>query len=164
MVARKLSEAQVLNLIADIPDPEIPVITIKELGMLQGVKLTDKGYVVTITPTYTGCPAMGMLEDQVKERLHDHGIDDVVVEMVYYPAWTTDWLSEEAREKMRRYGISPPEKAHCNSDACGMLEMVCCPVCSSANTFLISKFGSTACKALYKCNNCGEPFEHFKCH
>lgn len=82
MVARKFNETQVLKLISDIPDPEIPVVTIKELGMLQGVRLTDKGYVVTITPTYTGCPAMGMLEDQVKERLHDHGIDDVVVEMV----------------------------------------------------------------------------------
>lgn len=164
MVKTKLTEDEVLHIISAIPDPEIPVITIKELGMLQSVKLTQQGYLVTITPTYTGCPAMGMLELQVKELLHEHGVDDVEVEMVYNPAWTTDWLTDEAREKMRRYGISPPQRARCHSDTCGMLEMICCPLCNSANTSLISKFGSTACKALYKCKNCGEPFEHFKCH
>jgi ring-1,2-phenylacetyl-CoA epoxidase subunit PaaD len=164
MVRVRLTDNQVLDLISDIPDPEIPVITIRELGMLQGVKSVDDHYVVTITPTYTGCPAMGMLEDQIRERLHEFGIDNVKVDLVYHPNWTTDWISEEARDKMRRYGISPPEKAQCNSELCGSLEMVHCPICNSSNATLISKFGSTACKALYKCGSCGEPFEHFKCH
>lgn len=164
MVNLKFTSNQVMNFISDIPDPEIPVISIRELGMLQGVKQVNDGYVVTITPTYTGCPAMGMLEQEIRERLLEHGIDKVIVDLVYDPAWTTDWISEEAREKMRRYGISPPEKAKCHSETCGNLELVRCPICNSSNTSLISKFGSTACKALYKCGSCGEPFEHFKCH
>ena len=164
MVKTHLHSQEILSLLSDIPDPEIPVITIMELGMLRSVKETSDGYVVTLTPTYTGCPAMGMLEDLIKEKLHEHGIDNVAVEMVYTPAWTTDWLSDEAKEKMRRYGISPPSKTSCISSIGKTEEVVACPHCRSTNVQLISRFGSTACKSLYSCQSCKEPFEHFKCH
>lgn len=165
MVNSTQSEQALFNILAEIPDPEIPVITINDLGMLRAVKYTNNGCLVTITPTYTGCPAMGMLEDQIKKKLHDNGIKNVTIETVYSPAWSTDWISEEAKDKMRLYGIAPPEKkANCGSCNVGKKEIVHCPICHSSNTQLISKFGSTACKALFKCNSCKEPFEHFKCH
>lgn len=149
--------------IAGIPDPEIPVITIKDLGILRGVKYSDGNYEVTITPTYTACPAMQMISDEIVGTLKTKGISNVRVKLTYSPAWTTDWIKPEAREKLRTYGIAPPRHSSC-SKAGGISEHPLCPRCRSANTSLISRFGSTACKALYRCNNCHEPFDYFKCH
>ena len=149
MVTTHLNTQDVFNLIAGIPDPEIPVITIQDLGILRDVKLIDDTCVVTITPTYTACPAMGMIEDQIKEILSGHGINKVKVELTYTPAWTTDWLSQEAKTKLKNYGIAPPSHSSCTK-LFGPAEVVICPQCNSKHTTLISRFVSTACKALYK--------------
>jgi ring-1,2-phenylacetyl-CoA epoxidase subunit PaaD len=125
--------------------------------------MEDETCIVTITPTYTACPAMKMIEGQVREILSGHGVKQVVVETVYSPAWTTDWLSTEAKMKLKQYGIAPPMHSSC-AKLTDAAEVVTCPRCNSKNTSLISRFGSTACKALYKCNACEETFDFFKCH
>ncbi len=153
-----LSKEEIYSLLSEIPDPEIPVITIEELGILRKVELTSGGCEVTITPTYTGCPAMQMIEDQIKEILHSKGIGFVNVKITYSPAWTTDWLSSEAKLKLKKYGISPPLAS---IDTISFLQ---CPHCNSFNTEIISEFGSTACKGLYRCNDCKEAFDYFKSH
>ena len=163
MVILKHTVEEVYNLISEIPDPEIPVITIKDLGILRDVKLVDDNYVVTITPTYTACPAMKMIEGQIKEILSGRGIDNVRVKLTYTPAWTTDWLSATAKAKLQKYGIAPPMHSSCNK-VFSSVEMALCPRCNSKNTDLISRFGSTACKALYICKDCKETFDLFKCH
>jgi ring-1,2-phenylacetyl-CoA epoxidase subunit PaaD len=132
-----LSKEEIFSLLSSIPDPEIPVISIDELGILRKIDITSGGCEVTITPTYTGCPAMQMIEDQIKEILQANGIGSVTVKMTYSPAWTTDWISPEAREKLRRYGISPP---HPSLDTVTFIQ---CPNCNSFNTEIISNFGST---------------------
>lgn len=163
MVDTSANTEKIYNWISNIPDPEIPVISIADLGMLRRVEYRDENYIVTITPTYTACPAMKMIEDEIIEKLHKQNVDNVKVDLVYTPAWTTDWISEAAKLKLRKYGISPPQHSSCSkvfvSD-----KSVACPRCNSKNTEVISKFGSTACKSLYKCNSCKEPFEYFKCH
>ncbi len=163
MVIENQNIEKVYNLISGIPDPEIPVITIQDLGILRDVKFLNGEYVVTITPTYTACPAMGMIEDQIKEILFSNGIKNVKVELTYSPTWTTDWISQEAKVKLKNYGIAPPNHSSCNK-LFNSVEMVVCPRCNSKHTELISRFGSTACKALYKCNDCKETFDLFKCH
>lgn len=151
------------SFISGIPDPEIPVISIKELGILRGIDFVNNDYVITITPTYTACPAMGLIETQVKEELSRHGINNVKVNLTYSPAWTTDWIDEDAKKKLKNYGIAPPLHT-----SCGKLTSkntpIRCPHCNSINTQIISYFGSTACKSLYSCADCKEPFEYFKCH
>lgn len=150
-------------MLGTIPDPEIPVISIKELGMLRDVVYKNGEYVVTITPTYTACPAMGLIEDQIKEKLSSFGISNVKINLAYSPAWTTDWMSEEAKQKLKKYGIAPPQHSSC-SKVFASVEKLHCPHCNSSDTSIISRFSSTACKALYRCNVCKEPFEYFKCH
>ncbi len=150
--------------IADIPDPEIPVITIKDLGILRGVDYEDGNYEILITPTYTACPAMQLIETQIKEVLSAKGVHNVKVNLTYSPAWTTDWLTEETKEKLRRYGVAPPRHSSCSKAYGAVQPKTHCPRCNSINTNLISRFGSTACKAYHKCNNCMETFEGFKCH
>ncbi|MFN5844176.1 MAG: 1,2-phenylacetyl-CoA epoxidase subunit PaaD, partial [Flavobacteriia bacterium] len=118
---------------------------------------------VTITPTYSGCPAMKMIEEQIIEKLNEKGIDEVSVDLVLSPAWTTDWISESGREKLREYGIAPPENEVDKSVLFAEPTVVPCPLCGSRNTRMISLFGSTACKAQYQCNECLEPFDYFKC-
>ncbi len=165
MVTKKFTREDIFKLLSFIPDPEIPVVSIKEMGMLRDVILSDEGCEVIITPTYTGCPAMGMIEDDIKRTLSENGVPSVKVKLVYAPAWTTDWMSLEAKDKMRKYGIAPPMSSACTKlTAYGKHEFIKCPHCNSTNTELISMFGSTACKALYKCEHCKEPFEYFKCH
>ena len=127
------------------------------------VKIEDDKVKVFITPTYSGCPAMKAIENDISDILRKHDINSFEVKTVFSPVWTTDWISDEAKERLRKYGISPPEKS--TSDKNILLNKhVRCPQCNSENTTLISQFGSTACKALYKCNDCLEPFDHFKCH
>lgn len=156
---------RIVNLLSDIPDPEIPVISIVELGVIRDVKdLGNDSVEVIITPTYSGCPAMKQMEDDVISKLKENGFKTVNVKMVYSPAWTTDWLSEEAKLKLQKYGIAPPEETTTDkSFITGKHKAVTCPRCKSKNTLLVSQFGSTACKALYKCSDCLETFDYFKC-
>lgn len=165
MVTIVYSPEDIYNMLSFIPDPEIPVVSIREIGMLRDVRITDEGCEVILTPTYTGCPAMGMIEEDIKQVLAEKGVSNVNVKLVYAPAWTTDWMSPEAKEKMRQYGIAPPVASACNHVMKpGAPVLVKCPRCNSTHTQMVSMFGSTACKALYKCESCKEPFEYFKCH
>ncbi len=153
MVIHSHTAEEIFQALSEIPDPEIPVITIADLGILRKVELNDETVTVQITPTYSGCPAMKMIEDQIHERLHAMGFEKISIDLVFSPAWTTDWMSDEAKEKLRKFGIAPPVQKQVN-----------CPHCGSLRVQLVSQFGSTACKSLYKCLDCKEPFDHFKCH
>ena len=147
-----------------VPDPEVPVLTIADLGVLRDVTVDDDGAVeVTITPTYSGCPAMDTIRADVEHALREAGFDAVRVRTVLAPAWTTDWMTEEGRRKLKTYGIAPPAPKAARRALFG-LEAVACPRCGSADTELTSEFGSTACKALYRCVACREPFDYFKPH
>jgi ring-1,2-phenylacetyl-CoA epoxidase subunit PaaD len=161
---QQINTDQIFNLLSEIPDPEIPVINISELGILREVKWDGDTCVVVITPTYSGCPAMKMIEDDIRIKLKELGIEKIKVELVYSPAWTTDWINEEAREKLRAYGIAPPQHTSVDKGVLlGKPRHLKCPQCKSENVEMISQFGSTACKALYRCNDCKEPFDYFKC-
>ncbi|MBS1636641.1 MAG: phenylacetate-CoA oxygenase subunit PaaJ [Bacteroidetes bacterium] len=158
------SPGHILSILQQVPDPEIPVISIVELGVIRDIQVNGSAVEVKITPTYSGCPAMKQIEDDVRAILKKEGFEEVIVKTVFDPPWTTDWIPEEAKEKLRRYGIAPPE--HTTQDKSwltGKQKTVLCPRCRSANTQLISQFGSTACKALYQCKDCLEPFDYFKC-
>jgi len=163
MVVPTFSKAAILRILSAIPDPEIPVVNITEMGMLRDVVIGDSGYEIIITPTYSGCPAMSLIEQDIKMTLEASGVRPVTVRLVQEPAWTTDWMSEEAKEKLRKYGIAPPLHSSCSQDVFAH-NVITCPRCHSTDTIMLSRFGSTACKSLYKCNECKEPFEYFKCH
>lgn len=159
-----ISETEkIFKLISTIPDPEIPVISIADLGILRSVEEDGDKIIIKITPTYSGCPAMNVIENEIKQTLKNNGIENSEVKIVYSPVWTTDWINEEAKEKLRQYGISPPGKRNPKNLLSGDRETAC-PRCGSKDVKLVSQFGSTACKALYKCNSCLEPFDLFKCH
>ncbi len=161
---RATQEERIWGLLESVTDPEIPVLSLVDLGVARRVEVSDDGVEVTITPTYSGCPAMDTMEVDIRRTLRDNGYGQVQIKRVLSPAWTTDWLSEAGREKLRAYGIAPPE--HTTSDKGALLGRtvtVTCPRCGSRNTELVSQFGSTACKALYKCTECLEPFDYFKC-
>jgi ring-1,2-phenylacetyl-CoA epoxidase subunit PaaD len=155
---------EIRKLLSSIPDPEIPVITIADLGVLREVKWNGDVLEVAITPTYSGCPAMKMIEQDILALLKTKGLDKVKVSLVYSPAWTTDWINDEAREKLRVYGIAPPAHSTVDKSALtGKPKHLACPRCKSEHVEMVSQFGSTACKALYKCLDCLEPFDYFKC-
>lgn len=161
----KYTKEQIWALLSEIPDPEIPVITIEELGVLRKVEIQSKKVIISITPTYSGCPAMKAFEDDIKSKLIENNITNFEIKIVNSPAWTTDWMSEKTKQKLEEYGIAPPVSG---SQDKGFLfksgpKTVRCPQCKSTNTSLKSQFGSTACKALYTCNDCLEPFDYFKC-
>lgn len=159
-----VSKTDIYSLLSEIPDPEIPVINILELGVLREVNVSGNNVEVVITPTYSGCPAMKQIEQDIISTLHSAGIKDVKIKMVYHPAWTTDWISDSAKEKLRLYGIAPPEKTTSDKGALiGKQKVLACPRCGSKNTVMISQFGSTACKALFQCSDCKEAFDYFKC-
>lgn len=155
---------KIKSLLETLPDPEIPVISIVELGIVKDVIVEGKKAKIKITPTYSGCPAMKQIEDDIKSLLQEKGYE-TTIEMVYSPAWTTDWISDFAKEKLRKYGIAPPEHSTIDKRVLMGLQKreVACPQCKSTNTEMISQFGSTACKSLYKCLDCKEPFDYFKC-
>ena len=155
----KPETAQLYELLSSVVDPEIPVLTLQDLGVLRDVSITDGEVNVTITPTSAGCPAMGARRSDIESTLAESGYKHVVVQQSLSPAWSTDWMSERGREKLRDYGIAPPLSTACGQSA-GQIE---CPQCNSAEVKLISEFGSTACKALYQCQDCREPFDYFKC-
>lgn len=158
------NKEHILSLISEIPDPEIPVITIAELGVIRDVIVDGDNVEIKITPTYSGCPAMKRMEDDIRSVLKSNGVENLKITTVYSPPWTTDWIPEKAKEKLRAYGIAPPEKTtEDKSWLTGKSKVILCPRCRSKNTKLISQFGSTACKALYQCQDCLEPFDYFKC-
>jgi ring-1,2-phenylacetyl-CoA epoxidase subunit PaaD len=148
---------------AKVVDPEIPVLTIADLGVLRGVSVTDGRVEVAITPTYSGCPAMNMIALEIEIALEREGISNLTVQTVLSPAWTTDWMSEDGRRKLREYGIAPPQAGSGRRALFGV-EQVACPQCGSRDTEVLSEFGSTSCKALWRCRACREPFDYFKCH
>ncbi len=158
------SNEHILQLLSEIPDPEIPVISIVELGVIRKVQLNSDSTEITITPTYSGCPAMKQMEDDIYKKLGEHNYPNIQIKTTYSPAWTTDWLTTETKNKLRVYGIAPPEEStHDKSFLTGKPKTITCPRCKSQQTHMISQFGSTACKALYKCDNCLEAFDYFKC-
>ncbi|HOZ86592.1 MAG TPA: phenylacetate-CoA oxygenase subunit PaaJ [Bacteroidia bacterium] len=155
---------EIYTLLNEIPDPEIPVISVVDLGVIRNISISEKTVDVEITPTYSGCPAMKQIEDDVKKKLKAHGFETVNITTTYTPPWTTDWLSDAAKLKLQKYGIAPPEEStNDKSFLTGSPKLITCPRCKSKNTVMVSQFGSTACKALYKCNDCLEAFDYFKC-
>jgi len=148
---------------AGVVDPEIPVLTIADLGVLRAVTVSDGHIEVAITPTYSGCPAMNMIALEIELALEREGFSKPKVRTVLSPAWTTDWMSEEGRRKLEAFGIAPPEPKSSRRALFG-LQAVKCPQCGSDTTELLSEFGSTSCKALWRCKSCREPFDYFKCH
>jgi len=152
VTAKTIDEAAIMAVLARIPDPEIPVLTITDLGIVRGFA-TDPPRVM-ISPTYTGCPATVAIEMMIREALDRAGFEEVHIERVLFPPWSTDWISKEGREKLHAYGIAPPTAG----------EVAACPQCGSTETEEVSRFGSTPCKAQWRCKSCLEPFERFKCH
>jgi ring-1,2-phenylacetyl-CoA epoxidase subunit PaaD len=154
------TKQKILSILAEVSDPEIPVLTIMDMGILRDIKINADQVEVIITPTYSGCPAMDAISMDIRLKLIEHGYKNVRVTSVLSPAWTTDWMTDEGKRKLKAYGIAPPISL---SDGASDREIEC-PQCHSHHTKLISQFGSTACKALYQCNDCKEPFDYFKCH
>ncbi|MEM6461611.1 MAG: 1,2-phenylacetyl-CoA epoxidase subunit PaaD [Pseudomonadota bacterium] len=149
---------------ASVPDPEIPVVTVEDLGILRSIELDPDGSIVaSVTPTYSGCPATQMIQQMVLEALQRSGFENARVETVLSPAWSTDWISDAGKEKLRAYGIAPPQQSSNSKRALFGETAVNCPHCGASNTERVSEFGSTPCKALYRCNSCREPFDYFKC-
>lgn len=146
-----------------VSDPEVPVLSVVDLGVVRSVKLNGNAAEIVITPTYSGCPAMRVIEEDIRVKLAENGISNLTVTTVLSPAWTTDWLSENGRKKLKEYGIAPPEHEVDKSVLFAEPTIVPCPLCNSRNTKMVSQFGSTACKAHYQCNDCLEPFDYFKC-
>ena len=151
-VVRQIDEAAITAVLEHVPDPEIPVLSILDLGIVRGVAADPPR--VLVTPTYTGCPATVAIEQMIRIALDQAGYSDVHIERVLFPAWTTDWITERGRERLKAYGIAPPSPSATAE----------CPLCGSTETVEVSRFGSTPCKAQWRCNQCLEPFDRFKCH
>jgi ring-1,2-phenylacetyl-CoA epoxidase subunit PaaD len=168
----KNTKESVFRILEGIHDPEIPVLSITDLGILRQIILDgpDEGFQskvrIIITPTYSGCPAMDMIRKQIHFEMLGAGYTNVVIESQLSPAWTTDWMSETGKQKLKSFGIAPPNPTQqvCQTRLFHQEEAIQCPHCNSYHTQLISQFGSTPCKALYRCLNCSEPFDYFKCH
>lgn len=158
------SPERVWNWLREVPDPEIPVISVVDLGIVRDVALEDDELVVTVTPTYSGCPATEVIARDIEQALRDHGLERFRLETRISPPWTTDWISDAGREHLEEYGIAPPPKVEAlRGRLRGSAIPVECPRCGSTNTIRVSEFGSTPCKAHYKCGDCLEPFDFFKC-
>lgn len=157
-----VTKESILSLLDEVCDPEIPVLSLADLGVLRGVDYLNGQWHITITPTYSGCPAIKTMEDDILLKLKKHGIE-AKVDLVLSPAWTTDWLSESGRKKLKEFGIAPPENEVDKSVLFAAPTVVPCPKCGSRETKMVSQFGSTACKAHYQCLSCLEPYDYFKC-
>jgi len=170
MVQEQISIEQIFHWLAEIPDPEIPVLSVLDLGIVRNVayfpgdEVHKSSATITITPTYSGCPAMDVIGMNIRMALMGRGINRVNIEQQLSPAWTTDWITEDGKRKMSEFGIAPPQRK--SKDIQGLFEedVVPCPRCHSVHTEMISRFGATSCKSMYRCMDCKEPFEHFKCH
>lgn len=166
------STSEVWDWLAQVPDPEIPVISLTDLGIIRDVAWDDETLVVTVTPTYSGCPATSIINLDIEMALRDRGVENIRLERQLSPPWTTDWISQEGREKLRDYGIAPPiDGTAADGVVAGRIArmtgatnlVIACPRCGSTNTSKVSQFGSTPCKASYRCSDCLEPFDYFKC-
>jgi ring-1,2-phenylacetyl-CoA epoxidase subunit PaaD len=163
------STQKIYNILEEVCDPEIPVLSILDMGIVRDVIVSSDSVEIVITPTYSGCPAMDAIAFDIKLKLAERGYTKVKVSYVLSPAWTTDWMTISGKNKLKEYGIAPPLDSVVNNDRLKKLlfeeeDNIICPRCNSSNTKLLSQFGSTACKALYQCNDCKEPFDYFKCH
>lgn len=158
--------AKIWQLLEMVMDPEVPVLSVVDLGIIRGITLNGDAVEIIITPTYTGCPAMDVIAFQIKMQLLVAGYSSVTLRTILSPAWTTDWMSESGKDKLKAYGIAPPnpKQTVCTPEYFQREEAVQCPHCRSYHTSMISEFGSTACKSLYRCLDCLEPFDYFKCH
>ena len=169
-----IDEKEIWNILEEVKDPEVPVLSIIDLGIVRGVQLSPPLYTsggegpgvrLTITPTYSGCPAMDVIAMDIRLKLIEKGYRNISIEQQLSPAWTTDWMSEKGKQKLKAFGIAPPnpKQQFCTSEMFQQ-EAVQCPRCGSYHTELVSQFGSTACKSMYNCLDCKEAFDHFKCH
>lgn len=165
MKRASVTREAVFEILDGVKDPEIPVISVVELGIVRDVEVSDAGVTVTVTPTYSGCPAMREIELDIRRALEEQGIGPVEIRTTYTPAWTTDWIGPEARAKLEAYGIAPPGRAPATIELVPLArraDPLRCPYCRSTNTIRKSEFGSTACKAIWFCQSCRQPFEEFK--
>ena len=160
-----LIKQRIWEILEQVNDPEVPVLSVIDLGIIRDVVLKENHFEIIITPTYSGCPAMDIISMNIRLKLMEHGLRDVTVKQVLSPAWTTDWMSEGGKEKLKAFGIAPPNPSQqvCHTSLFAE-ESIQCPRCNSFHTTRISEFGSTACKSLYRCESCKEPFDYFKCH
>ena len=160
-------EAHIWQLLEEVTDPEVPVLSILDLGIVRAVRVEGEQVTVTITPTYSGCPAMNTIATDIRLRLLAEGYTKLTINNQLSPAWTTNWMTQAGREKLEAYGIAPPIDGTSSGHVLNLFgkdTAVRCPLCKSGHTHLVSQFGSTACKALYQCDDCREPFDYFKCH
>jgi len=160
---KKHSVQQVWKWLEAVPDPEIPVLSVVDLGIVRRVTALSDGVEVEVAPTYSGCPATEVIEKSIVDSLLDRGVGNVVLKRVLSPPWTTAWITDGGREKLRAYGIAPPADDVSKRAMLGSMKPLACPRCGATTTSLVSEFGSTPCKASYKCDDCLEPFEYFKC-
>ena len=162
----KILIKQIWKLLGEVMDPEVPVLSVIDLGIVREIKDGEDDVEVIITPTYSGCPAMDVIRSNIQMHLLANGYKNVKVTQTLSPPWTTEWMTEEGKRKLKEYGIAPPNPKQqvCDSKLFDAHEGVQCPHCDSYHTRRISEFGSTACKALYSCDDCREPFDYFKCH
>lgn len=162
----KQEEKKIWDLLGNVTDPEVPVLTILDLGIVREVRVNADGIEIVITPTYSGCPAMDMIATNIRMELMAAGYKNISIKNVLSPAWTTEWMTQSGKQKLKAYGIAPPSDKPqvCNNNLFAAHEAIQCPQCNSYHTHRISEFGSTACKALYQCDDCKEPFDYFKCH
>jgi ring-1,2-phenylacetyl-CoA epoxidase subunit PaaD len=160
-----VNESDIWNWLEEVKDPEIPVLSVTDLGIVRSVSANDNRITITITPTYSGCPALDVISMDIRLKLIEKGFKDVQINQSLSPPWTTDWITESGKEKLKAFGIAPPNprQQFCITEMFAE-EAVACPRCHSFHTELISQFGSTACKSMYRCLDCKEPFDYFKCH
>ena len=171
ILEKNISVKQAWEILEQVTDPEIPVLSILDLGIVRDIKLNGNEIEVIITPTYSGCPAMDVIAMNIRIALLQNGYKNIKLTQQLSPAWTTDWLTEKGKQKLKAYGIAPPQSRSDGPPSDRIAKLLFhedvnieCPLCHSRNTRLLSQFGSTACKALYQCNDCKEPFDYFKCH
>jgi ring-1,2-phenylacetyl-CoA epoxidase subunit PaaD len=161
-----ISVEKIKSILSSVMDPEVPVLSVTDLGIIRDVFIHDNETEVIITPTYSGCPAMDVISMNIRMELLSNGFKNIKITTVLSPAWTTDWMSEGGKQKLKEYGIAPPNPKQqvCKTELFAPNEAVQCPHCNSYHTHRVSEFGSTACKSLFVCDNCKEPFDYFKCH
>jgi ring-1,2-phenylacetyl-CoA epoxidase subunit PaaD len=159
-----VTEEHIWQILEEVPDPEVPVLNLLDLGIIRDVNLNEDEIEIVVTPTYSGCPATSMINMAIRMKLIEKGFNKIKLTNRLSPAWTTDWMTEEGKQKLKAYGIAPPVYSKNSDELFSKTDEVACPLCGSKHTHLVSQFGSTACKALYQCDECREPFDYFKCH
>lgn len=165
-VVSSISIENIKGILENVMDPEVPVVSVIDLGIVRNIEIKEEQVEITITPTYTGCPAMDVISMNIRLALIENGYKNIKITSVLSPAWTTDWMTENGKQRLKEYGIAPPNPKQivCDTNHFAAEEAIQCPHCNSYHTHRVSEFGSTACKSLYVCNDCKEPFDYFKCH